>query len=1509
MIKRTSSKTSSSVVNAAQSETITATMGIKTNAPVSDLASATNITNFNINTDGTLTLRDPLIYTTSPTSAIVYRYIFDNVRQLKITKPSIYEDSLNICLENSDGTEEQVFFRYTTYTGKVIDELFTKPIITNWEECEFLDTASSTIIAKALVNLTLLPDTYNPKILNSPTKVFRYLNLFFDSVKKIWVVELLSPEVNTIITSNNSFDANVSLDNIYATRDLYNYGKASVTGILPYMQKDIPSEVTYTLLKSKTVDVSPFQGLFGFSIKKDSKTNTTNVLVRTKVPMAFVDVQSIYEKPNSQSTIEKFFKDISDGHEIKITINTSTGSINSVSCQCGYFVPANTTLVLKSIEGLVDISQISIEMPKSSVYCYPIGTDFEVFKDITATKILLGSDAYTVTIQENLWDGTQDLNTISLIDVGLDIEYRETQFHLVKAHNLSTVSYIRCVKSTEYVPGYADPNYFTYGASYGTFTSKSTFYVYLYDSNVNFSSVLNSLTVQELTENVNNIQFQLIDTFNDKESRPILLKAFVTTPSNSSLEYYCNWEESTDGGLTWHIASQFLDKFKHNIKYVPKDVLNRSNETLENADDYLTYVEVVPFNISSEQDKVETRPDVLPILNFDTSKRFRFNIYYDNNISEADNIDLPGFSTTVSLHGSTLGFPKHDNWYILSQEKTNQSFAINNSFDIVMHNCKSVYTDYILQIKASSNIRKNSYVDVKAVSIPASSEYVFHITKDRLYDILKNTTLTHVEKLTYKVLYKGRPITNSETNILYYFTGTEHYNLGYYDLSWALTGAALPSMKRLNIDSEVLCNILHETCTITDGSNKEVSLDVLESTANDPYRIDIPNVKTYYDFTEGEDTPETTAVDEENYSNLICRKGEESSPVLNYKIKFTLYNVSNRPKIVHYFAAHPNTVVLVDTRATENADDTAAIIPNIKSGTVSVTFSNATTTSEVSVANDSIKSDLNYDKYKYVTIPAHSSIEGEFTVSVKTTLEFSYWAITLAAKMFIALFLETPEGFLAVTSKGYANAFPWKHFIWRNYPTLPCDKQLNPYSEEYDYSPTVFSTPGYTNKNLNDEYLKLYNLQTLPKALSREYEAPSTGIRAYVLANQLEYFITNISQTPTKVLTETNIPIQKGNFEYYDNRVFVYNVPGYINTIYISNTDSFITPLMSNLDITFGNTITKLVPWRNYVIAFTKNSIHLISQSEDYGYTAKLINTSVGMPVQNKDTSVSVLNSIIFKSGTKIYSLIPNRFATLDTILNVTCISDSINSYLESLNSVKEFAFSTYDEYILCCVQEQSTIVFKYNYTTKIWTKHLYPIAFTDYKSISTDEIYVYVGARKYLFNKKLDQLLTKEVYDILPYGDYLDKTVDDLATYITSNPLISQSDCTPISFELEFRQKTSNYQIDKQFLESKLILAVESAKAVFPFQIDIVSDGMPRVVHVDANTDSPFWQDNLEQAGVLNTLFKSDTSNSESVLKQVFIKYSGKGKTITHNLYGNSNSKFTFYNINYRYRLLPKKQ
>lgn len=1515
MIKRSSGKVSQSVVNAATSETVSAVLGIKTDAPVVNLESATDIVNFDVNSNGTLTLRDPIVYVESPTTALRHEYIFDNNHQLRITRINATTPRMEIILDTPDGQFLQVYLRYTTIEGEVKDEIFTKNIVLNWEDCQFLHAASSTIIAKALVNLTLLPEVYNTDLMSieQASSVFRYLNLFFDTDKNYWVMELLSPEVNTVLTASNTFDANVALDNIYSVRDLYNYGKASVTGILPYMFKNTLQTPSYQLISTAQLNVDPWQGIFSLKLYKNDSGNVIYNL-STKVPISFQDINEIYNSQPTFTDVKTFLESANSAQRIIIEFGTNN-TTNSYAT--GLYIPANTIIAAGSIG---DSEYISINLPSNKIYCYPKGTDLEYFKDTIATSITLNSSTYRYEIPSTV-DPTEDIFEKDLNNNGFTLDFYNSEFQLVKHTRNSNYNYIQCVSNP--TDRTSPPDHFVFNKSYGAFKTATVFYVWKHSCDSDYTLILNSLKMYELTESVKNThEIYLIDSINNNETRPIILKALITTPTDKVLNYYCNWEESDDGGLTWQIASAFLNKFKNSIHYIPKDVLTKTDETLENADDYITYTEAVPFNPTSEEDLISERPDVLYVLDFNTSKRYRFNIYYNATPEKTEQTYIPNFKISIANAATPqIECPKYKNWYVINAvprvftSNTNilPDLHINISSDLT----NSSYKDYALVIQSSANLRKEFTFTHSTKVINASSTFSFAaLFLQTLRPLLKTSELSHVEQLTYWVTYKSKIVKGSIGHMLYYYSNYDSNNYNLYDYNWTVSGIQPSTILHINTDPELICNILSETATITNSSNKETSLDKLEK--NPPSSISLGDVKHYFDTpdsgegstTEEEDTDNTSdpIVKEKEWADLLCRP--EYDPVLKYDISFTLYNNSNCPKIVHYFIAHPNTKIYIDTRADANENDTVSILPKIESGNVSITFDNVTHTSEVTeIATSSsignISTDMEFSKYKYITIPAHSSISGSAHYTCTTKLDFSYWAISIAARMFLAIFFQTTEGFTVLTSKGNANKYSWTQYIWGNYLKLPCDS-----TSDEGYSSRIFSNPEYKNENLNGESLKLYNFQSLPKFLSKDYAVNSTGIRAHVLANQLEYTSVNTTLDKTKLITKTNIDISSGEFLYYDNRVFVYNIPNHINSIYISNVDSFISPLNNALEITFGHTITKIIPWRNYLIVFTKNTTHLVAYTEDLGYTSKILNTSIGVPYIDKDTPVTILNSLIFKSGSKVYKLIPNLYTTSDSILNITCISSSIDPYLENLEVItKEFAFSTYDEYVLCCAHINTTTVFKYNYNSKIWTKHVYPIKFTDFKYISIDEIYVYNGVKKYTFNKSLEAMLNAEVYNIIPYGDYLNTTVDELATYITENPLVTQEDCTPISFKLEFRQKSSNYQLDKQFLESKYIFAVNSSKPVFPMSLDIVTDSMLKVIHKDVNTDSPLWQDSLEHLGVLNTLFGANNSIHDGTLKQLFVKYSGKGKTISHSISGKSVSKFTFYNINYRYRLLPKKQ
>lgn len=176
------------------------------------------------------------------------------------------------------------------------------------------------------------------------------------------------------------------------------------------------------------------------------------------------------------------------------------------------------------------------------------------------------------------------------------------------------------------------------------------------------------------------------------------------------------------------------------------------------------------------------------------------------------------------------------------------------------------------------------------------------------------------------------------------------------------------------------------------------------------------------------------------------------------------------------------------------------------------------------------------------------------------------------------------------------------------------------------------------------------------------------------------------------------------------------------------------------------------------------------------------------------------------------------------------------------------------------------------------------------------------------------------ELYNRLPYADYYKYSVPEIYEYF--NDHIDAPDLEvfselydSIDFNIDFGQKSSTYTLTKQFLETKFIFGTFQLTDTFPISLDIETDGesmasKPNGIHIDANTDSALWKVNLNDKGTLNTVFAQNTNtNYNGIIRQLIVKYSGKGKTIRYLLSGSSNSKFKFYSLNTRYRILAKKQ
>ena len=391
-----------------------------------------------------------------------------------------------------------------------------------------------------------------------------------------------------------------------------------------------------------------------------------------------------------------------------------------------------------------------------------------------------------------------------------------------------------------------------------------------------------------------------------------------------------------------------------------------------------------------------------------------------------------------------------------------------------------------------------------------------------------------------------------------------------------------------------------------------------------------------------------------------------------------------------------------------------------------------------------------------------------------------------------------------------------------------------------------------------------------------------------------------------KDLTTTVI----GEHLYYKKSLYAYGAPQFQNNIYPSDVGSFVTPLFNiiDLDTNGSNLITSVISWRDYLIAFSETSCYLITKVEN-GYTSKIINNFIGISYADRKTAKAILNGVIFKSKNKIYSLQPNYYSSVDNILNISEISSPINHLLED-NNEETFAITTDKYYYLFVPKDTSTRVFKYEYSRRIRTVLDIKRKIVDYCILSVNDIRIFDNnGHEYYFDSdvknyspNLDQIFN----DYLPYGDYYDNTIDELLQYGNAGIELNNS---PIEFIIDSGEKTDNLAITKQFVETKIILATQSSKDTFPLTITVKTDGIYQKLHTDCNTDSALWKNVITDIGTLSTDFVNNSSNILNTLRQLILRYSGKGKTISHYISGKSQCKFKIFVVYYKYKLLPVKQ
>ena len=414
--------------------------------------------------------------------------------------------------------------------------------------------------------------------------------------------------------------------------------------------------------------------------------------------------------------------------------------------------------------------------------------------------------------------------------------------------------------------------------------------------------------------------------------------------------------------------------------------------------------------------------------------------------------------------------------------------------------------------------------------------------------------------------------------------------------------------------------------------------------------------------------------------------------------------------------------------------------------------------------------------------------------------------------------------------------------------------------------------------------------------------------------------LSNVLFTPTyvpytEVLATDFVNASKSKSLYRGGILYGYGTPHLKNNIVPTFPGENVRPQSKQitLDICEDTHVTTLLPWKDYLVAFTEHTAHLISYT-DSEYFVRTISTSVGIPDEDCRCCKSTLNGIIFKSGYKIFMMYPNLYSGTDEVLNLTEISQPIESYLEEYlpsKDLKPFALNNSSEYILMLPEKAHTVCLKYKYAERTWTMYDYPVTFTDYEVFAATDTLLYGfvedtrDCKTFSIDKTYAQIFDNLPYN-MPYVDclYLKHSFEDWETLLENKTL------RPIDFLLDSGQKSDQLSVSKQFVESKFILATLHDKDCFPISVTVHVDGEPRVHTSHFNTDSSFWKTTYSHIGTLNSSLHSDSADVFNVFRQMFIRYSGKGKSIRHIIEGKSMYPFKLYEVNYRYRTLnlPKR-
>jgi hypothetical protein len=1051
---------------------------------------------------------------------------------------------------------------------------------------------------------------------------------------------------------------------------------------------------------------------------------------------------------------------------------------------------------------------------------------------------------------------------------------------------------------------------------------------------------LNNLTIETLLRSKEAIRYTIASSV--PEGTGIYLKAFVNIKKYPKTKIYCAWEETTDG-VFYNTCPEFKNKFANylvNLK-IRKDEVDVTSE--------LKTISVTPFELFSDSDNVLNRPDVLFVKSDNKTRRF---VLYA----------LPSYEIIEGKQDSTIFNSLYTN-PIAANRSADNALNVNDSrpYSWSMHIQPTDLTKNLkisLDALAGKNIDKAANDNVRKIK-----------TKLQEISVLQKNATTNYLLNHYKWFVRAeveyayaRPDLglNAPLNRFEYLQNSSNNKLLTLDLeSLTVEFASVPH----KIKNIYLTTIVEKPNAVYPWSLKTKTAGNEILPATEPPKLNnntLGDNSVIGDFLEL--NPNLDVIKEQQYgiygngfnSNLTNKKQEYINASLS---SFTLSNLNE----IDNNAINCNLEVDGFNITSNNTNNVYEIVsspvvtPHIQDEFPSGTYwsalhsleDNSSTAGSVVFAKPN-KILINKSRLNTITIPKqevnvspiyNSNVYSEVMDGSGLTLKNINYLFTKKYIDWLTIFGEDNQIELR-NSKHFdfgTGIFTKYLLLTKGNSTasrkLVIDTVLKLKEPQTSFQANTSLTierpkvrvlydSCYTVENKSEftygDAKAIYTAASLPTATTVYYSAGNeyeyiVGTSAhtlifrgshiaYVNRNQINNiktlsFLDTASLLSDEVIVDTTViekPSRALALLNYKKALYAFGNFGFKNNILVSKTDSYEFPLTNvlDLDASQDSKVNSLVTWRDYLIAASNNAIYLINKLET-GFTSKVVNTFTGVSDKDKDTLMSILNGLIFKNGEKLFALSPSVNSSTDSILSISELSKPIGDLL-NIETDKITGMTTESYYGIFLTLSDKTLLLKYDYGTKNFSLMEYPIRVKQVFVDSVQNILVtdYNG-KQYYFNREFPETYI----DVIGYGDVLNHEYSIIGENTT---------VTPISFEIDSGEKSDDMGYEKNFVETRITFGLKSAKEVIPLTLDVYTDGHKQIAHKAVETDTPFWNDSLDDLTALNSGFDTNNSQIINTLKEFRIRHHGFGKTIRHVITGNSVTKFKIYVVYYKYRTLP---